>query len=169
MAFPKRCDSEYDTRHTQLSEQICPKNIQRDTLQKSFSGWHTSSTSRDDEAGVAIATPTLEAALTPRQPSCRDTRQRSWEDDPMMRERPSSEAIPSSRILMTSGTIATLRRPESVYSSPVMPLSFHTQQQQMAMSPLWVPDKCCTACSSCSRSFTMMRRRTHCRGCGRCY
>ena len=37
------------------------------------------------------------------------------------------------------------------------------------LAPIWVPDELVASCTACDQSFTMLRRRHHCRNCGQIY
>ncbi|KAJ8605426.1 hypothetical protein CTAYLR_003296 [Chrysophaeum taylorii] len=37
------------------------------------------------------------------------------------------------------------------------------------VAPIWVPDKAVKACDKCREPFTVLRRRHHCRSCGKCF
>ena len=42
-------------------------------------------------------------------------------------------------------------------------------ENQILMPPVWVPDELASVCTACSVQFTLIRRRHHCRNCGRIY
>lgn len=39
----------------------------------------------------------------------------------------------------------------------------------LLIAPVWVPDELVSSCTSCEQSFTLIRRRHHCRNCGQIY
>jgi hypothetical protein len=39
----------------------------------------------------------------------------------------------------------------------------------LMLAPIWVPDELVASCTTCKQSFTMLRRRHHCRNCGQIY
>eukprot|EP00116_Pleurobrachia_bachei_P012381 sb/3472643/ len=47
-------------------------------------------------------------------------------------------------------------------TDPISPTSRHE-------APVWVPDSEATSCASCQESFTLIRRKHHCRHCGKIF
>lgn len=52
---------------------------------------------------------------------------------------------------------------------PVEPYSSLTEEESLlgVLKPLWIPDEDAPSCMNCSQRFTVLRRRHHCRACGR--
>lgn len=47
--------------------------------------------------------------------------------------------------------------------------SSNTRSRRVRGPPIWVPDQLVVACSCCNASFTLFRRRHHCRACGQIF
>ena len=50
-----------------------------------------------------------------------------------------------------------------------MPIADPSLNELGKVPPVWVADKDAPLCSACSAKFTLVRRRHHCRACGRIF
>ena len=46
-------------------------------------------------------------------------------------------------------------------------LTIHQQLQSHVALPNWVPDEACSVCTACNAPFTLIRKKHHCRSCGK--
>jgi FYVE zinc finger len=54
-------------------------------------------------------------------------------------------------------------------SKEVAPVEVVGEQLKIDAKEYWMPDRLCNVCYSCEDSFTMYRRRHHCRMCGQVF
>ena len=81
----------------------------------------------------------------------------------------SSERIPSGHREILKAKIE-LREPKSPYDAEIQAEIKKAQTEAAkapAESPQWVPDSHCNACMICETGFTFIRRKHHCRKCGK--
>ena len=54
-------------------------------------------------------------------------------------------------------------------TTPLLPAKTKSNRLAIMASPLWVPDSCARRCSECFDAFSLVKRRHHCRKCGKVF
>ncbi|KPP63266.1 hypothetical protein Z043_118491, partial [Scleropages formosus] len=59
-----------------------------------------------------------------------------------------------------------LSAPQSGCDSRLVPQGWRVYRYDL---PVWVPDEACSCCTTCKAPFTVIRRKHHCRSCGKIF